>query len=116
MALFLERIGGIGFTEDLEFLGHDFPFLTLTLRGDEFAAHRDGGAGAGPGHRAVVGQGGIDDDLDALEAGAVVELDEGKGFGVAAGADPALEKNRVEGFGAGEGVLDERAVHGRFRI
>ena len=110
---FLERVGRIGFTEDFEFLGDDFPFLALTLGGYEFAANGDRGAGAGAGHGVVVGQGGVDDDLDAFQAGAIVELDEGKGFGVAAGADPALEKDGVEGLGAGEGVFDERAIHGR---
>ena len=114
VAFFLEWVSGIRFTEDFEFLGDDFPFLALTLRGDEFAADGDRCAGAGAGHGGVVGQGGVDDDLDALEAGAVVELDEGKGFGVAAGADPALEKDGVEGLRAGEGVFDERAIHGRF--
>ena len=114
VAFFLERVGRIGFTENFEFLGDDFPFLALTLGGHEFAVDGDRGAGAGAGHGGVVGQGGVDDDLDAFQAGAIVQLDEGKGFGVAAGADPALEKDGVEGLGAGEGVFDERAIHGRF--
>jgi len=95
-------------------LGHDFPFLALPLRGDEFAVDGDRGAGAGAGHGGVVGQGGVDDDLDALEAGAVVQFDEGEGFGVAAGADPTLKEDGVEGGGAGESVFDESAVHGIF--
>jgi hypothetical protein len=112
VALFLEWVGGIGFADDLKFLGDDFPFLTLALRGNQFAVDDDRGAGMRPCDRTVIGQRGIDDDLDALEAGAVVELYKRKGFGVAASANPTLEKNGVEGFGAGEGVFDEGAWHG----
>lgn len=62
----------------------------------------------------VVRQLGVGDDLDALEAGTVIELDERKGFGVAAGADPSLEEQGVVGSGGVEGVFDESAWHGGF--
>jgi hypothetical protein len=75
------------------------------LRGDELAVHLDRGAGVGPGDVGVVGQGGVDDDLQPLEAGAVVEFDEREGLGIAAGADPALEEDGVAWRGGVEGVL-----------
>jgi hypothetical protein len=59
--------------------------------------HLDRGTGVGPGDLGIVGEGGVDDDLQALEAGAVVELDEREGLGIAAGADPALEEDGVGG-------------------
>ena len=67
------------------------------------------GTGVGARDLGVAGEGGIDDDLQALEAGAVIELDEGERFRVAARADPALEQDRVGGLRGVEGVLDERA-------
>ena len=109
VALFLERVGGVGLADHGEAGGDNLPFLAGALGLNELAAHLEGGAGVGLGDVRVVGQGGVGDDLDALEAGAVVELDEGEGLGVAAGADPALEQNGVHRGGGVEGVFDEGA-------
>jgi hypothetical protein len=108
VALFLQRVGGVGLPEDLEFGGDDLPFLALALRLHELAAHLDGGAGVGPGDLGrVVGEGGIGDDLDALEAGAVVELEERERLRVAARADPALEQDGADGRRGVQCVFDE---------
>ena len=110
VAFFLERVGRIGEADDRHRLGDHFPLLALALRGHELAADLDRRAGVRvENFRRVVGELGVGDDLDALEAGAVVELDEGEGLRVAAGADPALEENGVVGAGGVEGVFDESA-------
>ena len=109
VALLLERVGVIGLAEHGEFFRHDLPFLAAALGFDELAMHLDGGTGVGAGDVGVVGQRGVHDDLQALQAGAVVELDEREGLGVAAGADPALEEDGVGRGGGVEGVLDESA-------
>ena len=117
VAFFLERVGRISEAEHHHRLRDHLPFLTLALRGHELAAdfHRGASVGVKDFGR-VVRQLGVGDDLDALEAGTVIELDERKGFGVAAGADPALEEQGVVGSGGVEGVFDESAWHGGFLL
>jgi len=100
---------GVGLAEHLELRGHDLPLLALALGLDEFAADLDGGAGVGAGNLSIAGEGGVDDDLQALETGAVVEFDERERLRIAARADPALQEDRVGGLRGVEGVLDERA-------
>jgi hypothetical protein len=53
--------------------------------------------------------------LDALEAGTVVELDEGERLRVAARADPALQQDGIARRGGVQGVFDQSAVDGLFR-
>jgi hypothetical protein len=95
VAFFLEWIGFVGRADEGEGSGVDFPLLFGALTGDELAGDGDGSAG---GHFVEVigaGDAGVGDDLDAFEAGAVVEFEEGEGFGVAAGADPTGEEDGV---------------------
>ncbi len=57
----------------------------------------------------VVGQGTGSDDLDRLEAGAVVQVQERQaGFRVPPGAEPALDRDLCSGlYSAGEDVADQ---------
>ena len=77
----------------------------------EFAVHFHRGAGAHLGDGLVAWDGGVGDDLEVAEAGAVIEFDKGKRLGVAAGADPTGHVEIVTGFAALQDMLEESA-HG----
>ena len=111
VAFFLEGVVVGGGADEFCLGGADFPSLAFSGALDEFAGDGDGGSGGHFVYLVIAGDTGIDDDLDAFEAGAVVDFQEGKLFGVAAGADPSVDLDGVEGGVALEGVFD-RNVHG----
>ena len=112
MALLLEREGGrIGKAEHGHALGADFPLLALAEGFHEVAADAHGGAGVhafegGPGFGAL-----INDDLQVLEAGAVVQFEEGEGLGIAAGTHPAADGDAIAGFKGSQGFADAGTLH-----
>jgi len=52
--LFLERIGIVGHSHNVDVVRDEFPFLSLTLRGDQRTSHCNGCAGAELLHRGVI--------------------------------------------------------------
>jgi hypothetical protein len=58
----------VGRTYDFETICNDLPFLAASLRGDELATHFDRCAGGHSLDVCVVGQSGIGDHLDVLQA------------------------------------------------
>jgi len=116
VTLLLQRVGGIDLADDRERLRHDLPFLALALRRHQFAADLDRGAGLRSADvGGVVRQAGVGDDLDALQAGAVVQLDEGERFRIASRAHPTLQQDGVGRRGGVEGVFDESSGEGHRR-
>ena len=107
----LQRIGGVSFAKHGKRFRDDFPLLTAAFGLNKFAANLDRGTGIGAFDIGVIGQRGIDDDLHAFKAGAVVEFDKGKDLGVTAGAHPTLEQDGVVRFGGVVGEFDEGALH-----
>ena len=112
MTLLLKRIGGrIGQTEHRHGVGVNFPFLSLAGRLHEIAGHADGRAGvhafeAVPGLRALV-----DNALQVLEAGAVVEFKKGKALGIAAGSHPSAHSHAVARPGGGQSFTYAGTLH-----
>ena len=106
VAFFLQRIVLRRLAYQLERSRLHFPALAGGGRGDEFAAHLHRGAGAHLGDRLIAGNGGIGDDLEVAQAGAVVEFDKGKRLGIAAGADPPGHLELLTGFFALQDMLD----------
>ena len=73
----------------------DFEWL-LHFRGhDDFAADSDAGTGEVMGGIGEVGEFVLIDNLDALKARAVVDLNESDGFGGTIGSHPAFNEYRV---------------------
>ena len=112
VALLLEREGRrVGKAEHSHGLGADFPLLALAEGFHEVAADAHGGAGvhtfkSGPGFGAF-----IDDDLKILEAGAVVEFEEGESLGIAAGTHPAADGDAIAGFKGSQSFADAGTLH-----
>jgi hypothetical protein len=109
--LFLQRVlFGIGPAVDGHLRGVDLGGLLLAAGGFHFATNGDAAAGREMfDFGLVVRQVLVGDDLDIGEAGAVVDFEEAEAaFGVAAGADPALQRGlaadgrRLAGFANGE--------------
>ena len=87
----------------------DFPFLTFARGFHQLTRDANGGAGGHFGDVVVAGDAGIGNTLDVGQAGAVIHFQEGKLFGVTAGADPAFDGNGVFSCLATEGVFNERS-------
>ena len=103
----LERIRfGVGPAVDDDLGGVDFGRLLFAAGGFHFAANGDAAAGRELlDFRFVVGEFRVGDDLDIGEAGAVVDFQKAEAaFGIAAGADPALQRDLL-----GRLRLDARA-------
>lgn len=91
VAFFLEWVIGGGGAEEGNFSRVEFPRLGGALGGEPFAVDGDGGAGGHLREMLGAGRACVDDDLEVLEAGAVVEFEEGECFIVAASAHPARD-------------------------
>ncbi len=61
--LFLERIGIVGRSHNVDVVRGQFPLLSLTLRGDQRADYSNGRAGSEPLHCGVIRQRAFRDDL-----------------------------------------------------
>ena len=112
VALLLEGVVGGGGALHRDGGGLDLQGL-LGLGGEDHRAGDDeGGAHVLPGDLLIVGQDvGVHDDLQVLEAGAVVELDEAEGLHVPDGAGPAADGDRLpaELLLVGENLRNGRA-------
>jgi len=62
MTLFLQRIGGVGRSDEFDPRSAHFPFLSLSRRGDQRPVDHDGSAGGHVLELAGAGHPGIDDD------------------------------------------------------
>ena len=51
------------------------------------------------------------DDLEILEAGAVVQFEEGEGLGIAAGTHPATDRDVIAGFEGSKSFADAGTLH-----
>ena len=111
MAFFLERVIFGCLAEQFQRGRLHFPKLPGGGGRDQFPAHFHRGTSVHFRNRLVAGDPRVGDDLEVSEAGAVVELEEGKRLGVPAGAHPACDVEVIGGFGAFEDVLDKRS-HG----
>lgn len=109
VALLLERVGVVRPAQQADFPGLHLPGLALALRRHEGADHLQGGSGGETVDTLESGAGLGHDHLEVLQAGAIVDLNERKALGVAAGADPALDKDAFEGGGAAQGRADTGA-------
>ena len=106
MAFLLQRIRRIRFTEEFDLFGLHFPFLPSGRRSDQFAGDLDGSTREDAREQISRRQRGIDDDLQALEAGAVGDFEEGTGFRIALRAHPAAGEDAAAWLGGVEEVFD----------
>ena len=111
VTFFLKRVGFVGWAEEGDAGGLDFPLLSGSLTGDEAALDFQGSACGHSGDVVVAGDASVGDHLDAAEAGTVIQFKEGKRFRVAPCADPSGERDGVEWAWAGEGGFDGQ-LHG----
>ena len=93
MPFFLERIGIVGRSDNLDVFRNQFPFLAFALRSDQRASDSDGCAGGEPLHRCVVRQCVLRDDLKIAKGRTVIQLDKLKIFRIAPRPHPALNLN-----------------------
>ena len=115
MALFLERVGIVGGSHDLDLLGNQFPFLSFALRRDQRANCANGCARAQPLHRRIIRQRIFRNDLKVAQARAIVQFYERKIFRIAPGPHPSLNQNRIDRCSALQSILDrnrrKRLIH-----
>ena len=97
MSFLLERIRIIGSADDRELVRDHFPALSLPLRRDQLASHRNRSTRDQALVLRVIRQRILHDDLQVLQRRAVVQLDEGKSFRIAARPHPALHPNGILG-------------------
>ena len=115
MALLLEREGGlVGKAEHGHGRGADFPLLALAKGFHKVTANAHGGTGVhafkgGPGFRTLV-----NDDLKVLEAGAVVQFEEGKSLGITAGTHPTTDGDAIARFEGSQSFADAGTLHKKF--
>ena len=93
VALLLQRIVRRALADDGHAVGLQLKGLLHVRREHQRARHLDGRTHAdGTGRLGIVGQLGLlQNDLKVAEVGAVVQLDEGEGLGLAHGAHPAVD-------------------------
>ncbi len=106
----LQRVIVRAGADDFEATGPELPALSLAGRRDELALEPDRGAGGGGFQLVIAGAVGADDALQRLEAGTVVEFDEGEVLGVAPGAHPAAHVERAGRAVGIQQVLDGAAL------
>ena len=95
MPLFLQRVVFGCQVNDFQSTGLDFPALAAALGCHQAAADGDGGAGGQFFDIRIIGQFFIGHDLNVFQAGAVIDLDEGKSFGITPGAHPAFDQHML---------------------
>jgi len=96
VSLFLKRVRIVSRSYDLNLIHNEFPFLTLTLRRDQRATHRERRSSCEPLNRSVIRQRVFGDDLKIAKARTVVELDERKILRITPRPYPALDVNRID--------------------
>ena len=106
MPLLLERESLVGPPQQSEGRGLELPLLALGRGRHEFAVHADRRARQRFLKVFRARSSGIHHHLEVLEAGAVVDLDEGEVLGVAAGTDPSRNRDTLERLLGGERLLD----------
>ena len=100
VAFLLQRIGLVGMAVHRDLRCLHLPLLSPALRLDQLPLYPHRGAGV---QRLDVGgvivEIGVGDDLQALETGAVIQLDEGETLAVAPRPHPTLHQHLVGRFG-----------------
>jgi hypothetical protein len=104
--LFLERVGIIRGSHNVDCVRNQFPFLPFALRSDQRASRTDRCASTEPLHICVVWQCVLRDDLKIAKGRAVIQLDKRKIFGIAPRPHPALNLNCRDGSAALQSILD----------
>jgi hypothetical protein len=72
---------------------------------------RDGRSGGEFADIVIIGKPVVSDHLDILQAGAIVDFDEGKRFGIPPGADPPLDENGIKTAFLVEQNIDLGSLH-----
>ena len=107
VALLLQGVVFGGTAKDFDFRSLHLNALALCRGFDELALDSDGGSSVHSGDGfGVAGDSGVDDDLNALEAGAVVDFNEGEFLLLAFGAHPAFDGDGFVGLTVAEAVED----------
>ena len=104
--LFLERVGIIRGSNDVDCFRNQFPFLPFALRSDQRTSDSNGCAGVEPLHRCVVRQCALRDDLKIAKGRTVIQLDKREIFRIAPRSHPALNLNCRDGSAALQSILD----------
>ena len=91
VTFFLQREVAGRLTDEFERAGMDFPGLAFPLRFDQLTSDADGGTGAHFVNVIIAWDSSVCDTLEVPEARPIIELDEGKLFGVAAGPHPSFD-------------------------
>ena len=113
VAFLLQRVVfGVGGAEEFQGSGGDFVALAASGGFLEASGGADAATGVEAADEGVVGGGGVKDDLEVGEGGAVVDVDEGDAAGGADGFDPAFDGGISAGGGGGEEVFDAGAAAG----
>ncbi len=115
MALFLQRIVGVGVAEQAGLPRPEFPLLAGGRGGNQLAGHRQAGAGAGFRDLFEIRQPRLQDDLERGEAGAVVKGDKGDFLASPDGTGPALDGHLRQRAGRGQNRPDGHSVAGAWR-
>src|SRR6185369_12960741 len=98
--LFLEWIGIIGRSNDVDFVRDHLPRLSFALGSDQCSGPTDGSAGGQPLYRCIIWQRVFRDDLKVAQTRAIVQLDKREILRIAPGSHPALDLNRIDRLGA----------------
>ena len=106
MSLLLKRESLVGPPKEPEGRGLELPLLALGRGRHEFAVHTDRRARQCFLKVFRARSSGIHHHLEVLEAGPVVDLDEGEVLRVASGTDPSRNRDTLERLLGGERLLD----------
>ena len=96
VSLFLERVGIVRGSNDVDCVRNQFPFLSFSLRRHQRASHSQGRAGSESLDCGVIGQVAFRDDLQIAQRRAVVQFDERKIFRITPCTHPPLDLNRID--------------------
>src|SRR5438034_472477 len=106
VTLFLERIGIIGGSNDVDLVRDEFPLLSFTLGSDQRPTHANGSARRQPLHIRVIWQRVRGDNLQIAQRRSIVQLDERKILRIAPGPHPPLHLNGIDWRGALQCIFD----------